>query len=56
MRPGLSGLGPIIFREEEELMHGVTASVDFYDDVIALYKGSLEEWYVTNRSLYMYFI
>ena len=56
VRPGLSGLGSIIFREEEELMHGVTASVDFYDDVIAPYKGSLEEWYVTNRSLYIYFI
>lgn len=56
VRPGLSGLGSIIFREEEELMHGVRASVDFYDDVIAPYKGSLEEWYVTNRSLYMYFI
>jgi len=56
VRPGLSGLGSIIFRGEEEIMHGRTASIDFYGNVIAPYKGSLEEWYVTNRSLYMYFM
>ena len=37
-------------------MHGVTASVDFYDDVIAPYKGALEEWFVSNKSLHIYFI
>ncbi len=29
VRPGLSGVGSIIFRGEEEIMHGATASVDF---------------------------
>lgn len=56
VRPGLSGVGSIIFRGEEDIMHGVTASVDFYDDVIAPYKGALEEWFVSNKSLHIYFI
>ena len=56
VRPGLSGIGSIIFRAEEEIMHGATASVDFYSNVIAPYKGSLEEWFVSNKSLYIYFM
>ena len=54
--PGLSGVGSIIFRGEEEIMHGASASVDFYDNVIAPYKGSLEEWFVSNKGLYIYFL
>ena len=53
--PGLSGLGSIVFRGEEEIMHGKKASVEFYANVIAPYKGALEEWFVANKSLYVYF-
>ncbi len=56
VRPGLSGIGSIIFRSEEEIMHGVSASVDFYDNIIAPYKGSLEKWFVSNKSIYIYFL
>ena len=56
VRPGLSGVGSIIFRKEEDIMHGTTASVDFYKNIIAPYKGALEEWFVANRGLYIYFI
>ena len=56
VRPGLSGVGSIIFRSEEEIMHGASASVDFYDNIIAPYKGSLEEWFVSNKGLYVYFL
>ena len=56
VRPGLSGVGSIIFRGEEEIMHGAKASVDFYANVIAPYKGALEEWFVSNKSLYIYFV
>ena len=56
VRPGLSGIGSIIFRGEEELMHDTTASVDFYENFIAPYKGALEEWFVLNKSLYIYFV
>jgi lipopolysaccharide/colanic/teichoic acid biosynthesis glycosyltransferase len=56
IRPGLSGVGSIIFRGEEDIMHGATASVDFYNNIIAPYKGELEEWFVSNKNLYIYFI
>jgi lipopolysaccharide/colanic/teichoic acid biosynthesis glycosyltransferase len=56
VRPGLSGVGSIVFRGEEEIMHGAAASVDFYGEVIAPYKGSLEEWFVSNKSLHIYFV
>jgi len=56
VRPGLSGIGSIIFRGEEELMAGGNASVDFYEKVIAPYKGALEEWFVSNKGLYTYFV
>ena len=56
IRPGLSGIGSIIFRNEEEIMSGSKASVIFYNEVIAPYKGSLEEWFVANKNSYIYFL
>lgn len=56
VRPGLSGVGSIVFREEEEIMYGANASINFYDYVIAPYKGALEEWFVSNKGLYIYFV
>jgi len=56
VHPGLSGVGSIIFRDEEEIMNGALASVDFYDNIIAPYKGSLEEWFVVNKGIYIYFL
>ena len=56
VRPGLSGIGSIIFRDEEEIMHGASASLDFYANVISPYKGALEEWFVSNKSIYIYFM
>ena len=54
VRPGLSGIGSIMFRDEENMLHSQTDSVRFYDEVIAPYKGALEEWYVANQGLYTY--
>ena len=56
VRPGLSGIGSIVFRAEEEILHGASGSIDFYENVIAPYKGELEEWFVSNKSLYIYFV
>ena len=56
VRPGLSGIGSIIFRDEEEIMYGSSASIDFYSNIIAPYKGSLEEWFVSNKGIYIYFL
>ncbi|CAM0997722.1 Sugar transferase [Rhodanobacter sp. Root179] len=54
VRPGLSGIGSIVFRDEEELMHASVEPEKFYDDVIMPYKGALEEWYVANQGLRTY--
>ena len=56
VRPGLSGVGSIILREEEEILHGPYASTHFYNKVIAPYKGALEEWFVLNKGVYIYFV
>lgn len=56
IRPGLSGIGSIVFRDEEEMMHGHDDPDDFYDNVIMSFKGDLEEWYVKNNSIYFYFL
>jgi lipopolysaccharide/colanic/teichoic acid biosynthesis glycosyltransferase len=55
VKPGLSGLGSIIFRLEEEVLAYHKNNLSFYDYVIAPYKGQLEVWYIENQSLYNYF-
>ena len=56
VRPGLSGIGSIIFRDEEDILHDMDNQVEFYDRVIAPYKGELEKWYIRNQSLKNYFL
>ena len=50
--PGVTGIGSIVFRDEELLLSrpGVEPR-EFYVDKIAPYKGALELWYVSHRSL-----
>jgi lipopolysaccharide/colanic/teichoic acid biosynthesis glycosyltransferase len=55
VRPGLSGMGSIVFRAEEEMLHQHTDAKLFYKEYISPYKGSLEAWYVKNKSLWIYF-
>ena len=55
IRPGLSGVGSIVFRGEEDLLPEEKKSLDFYTHIIAPYKGSLEIWYVKNATLKNYF-
>jgi lipopolysaccharide/colanic/teichoic acid biosynthesis glycosyltransferase/ribosomal protein S18 acetylase RimI-like enzyme len=54
VRPGLSGTGSIVFRNEEEMMHAANDPDRFYDHVIMPYKGRLEEWYVRNQGVTTY--
>ena len=56
VRPGLSGIGSIIFRNEEDMMHVNNDPDKFYDEIVMPYKGSLEDWYVSNQSIWSYFI
>ena len=55
VRPGLSGLGPVVFRDEENILSDNTKSVDFYDQVIAPYKGEVEAYYSHIVGVFSYF-
>ena len=52
VKPGLTGIGSIIFRDEESIISAVTDEDphEFYKRVIAPYKGELEMWYQSNCS------
>ena len=55
VKPGLSGIGPIVFRGEEDILEGHSGTVDFYDTVIGPYKGEVEAWYLEKQGLTTYF-
>ena len=55
VKPGLSGIGSIVFRNEEEMIQANNDPDNFYDNVVMPYKGSLEEWYVANQNIRTYF-
>jgi lipopolysaccharide/colanic/teichoic acid biosynthesis glycosyltransferase len=55
--PGLSGIGSIIFRDEENILDRVSMDrTKFHDTIITPYKGKLELWYCNHRTLYNYFL
>jgi len=56
IRPGLSGIGSIVFKDEEDILHIVDDRDYFHDKIITPYKGQLEMWYVEHHNLYTYFI
>lgn len=56
VRPGLSGIGSIVFRGEEDMMHAAGDPDHFYDHVIMPYKGKLEEWYSRNQGVRNYIL
>ena len=56
VRPGLSGIGSIVFRSEENMMHENAEPNRLYDEVIMPYKGKLESWYVRNNSVRNYML
>lgn len=51
VRPGLSGIGSIVFRDEESILDRAPDKTAFYAQVIAPYKGALELWYIERRCL-----
>ncbi len=54
VRPGLTGIGSIIFRDEEKFLENKSNSMDFYIKNIIPFKSKLEIWYVNNKSLSLY--
>ena len=55
VKPGITGIGSIIFRDEESIISAVTNEDphDFYKRVIAPYKGELEMWYQEHCSFFL---
>lgn len=57
-RPGLSGIGSIAFRNEEEILQkfkDTKEKDDFHNNVITPYKGKLEKWYIKHKNIGLYF-
>ena len=56
IKPGLSGIGSIIFRNEEIIIWENFADKEkFYSHIIMPYKGKLESWYADNIDIKNYF-
>ena len=52
VKPGLTGIGSIIFRDEESIISAIKDEDPhkFYKRVIAPFKGELEMWYQKHNS------
>lgn len=51
IKPGLTGAGSVVFRNEEELLLEAGNDIEeFYKNNITPYKALLEKWYVKNKS------
>ena len=56
LRPGLSGIGSVIFRDEEFCLSQEEDPIKYYNNKISPVKGELEKWYFHNKSLYVDFM
>jgi lipopolysaccharide/colanic/teichoic acid biosynthesis glycosyltransferase len=54
-KPGLTGIGSIVFRNEEEILQQFNDKKTFHQNIINPYKGQLECWYVVHCNLLIYF-
>ena len=56
VKPGLTGIGSIIFRDEEALITDIKTrgedTWEFYQNKIYPFKGEVELWYQQNQSFY----
>jgi lipopolysaccharide/colanic/teichoic acid biosynthesis glycosyltransferase len=56
VKPGLTGIGSIVFRDEESLITQVKDTGgdtwDFYKNHIYPHKGELEKWYQQNQNFF----
>src|SRR5436853_118784 len=50
LRPGLSGAGSIVFRNEEYLLSTAPNREKVYAELVVPYKMALENWYRSNQS------
>ncbi len=52
LRPGISGISSVVFRDEENLLCAASDREKIYADVIVPYKIVLEGWYAKNQSFW----
>ena len=56
VKPGLTGIGSIVFRDEERILtESKLTPHECYKEIILPYKGQLEIWYQNNYSLFLDF-
>jgi len=56
LKPGISGIGSIVFRDEEAILSNYKTSLDnFYKLNISPYKGELETWYLNHQNTWLDF-
>ena len=55
VKPGITGIGSILFRDEEAIISAVSDEdpFEFYKRIIAPYKGEVEMWYQKKCSFYL---
>jgi len=57
MRPGLTGIGSIVFRDEESIVERSNLDIErCYREIIGPYKAQLEEWYAERQNAITYFL
>ena len=49
-KPGITGIGSIVFRDEEEIVSNAPDPRKAYESIF-IYKAELEGWYLKNQSL-----
>ena len=53
-KPGITGIGSIIFRDEEKWISNCNGDIhEFYKNKIAPYKTDVELWYYKNQSMFV---
>ncbi len=50
-KPGITGIGSVIFRDEEKLVSDAIDAKDMYNKIFP-FKGALEMWYQQNASIF----
>ena len=53
VRPGVTGIGSLVLRDEEAYYAHRTDAHDFYKNIISPYKFTLEEWYIGRRTFFL---
>ncbi len=53
LRPGVTGIGSLVLRDEESYYAHRLDAHEFYQNVISPYKFLLEKWYIERKTFYL---